>query len=110
MTINIAINGYGRVGRCILRALYEYQKYDNLKIVAINDLGDHQAIAHLTRHDTTHGPFHAEVALTGAFQHHIHPQLTPGQGGRIGGQTPECRGQKSHHFGTGHWGRCHRGL
>lgn len=65
MTINIAINGYGRVGRCILRALYEYQKYDNLKIVAINDLGDHEAIAHLTRHDTTHGPFQAEVALAG---------------------------------------------
>jgi len=62
MTIKIAINGYGRIGRCILRALYELKKHD-IKVVAINDLGDAEAMAHLTRHDTAHGRFDANVSL-----------------------------------------------
>lgn len=61
MTIKIAINGYGRIGRCILRALYELNKHD-IKVVAINDLGDARAMAHLTRYDTAHGRFNAEVS------------------------------------------------
>ncbi len=65
MKIKLAINGYGRVGRCILRAIYEYQKTDEYEIVAINDLGDHEAMRHLTQHDTAHGRFNAEVALDG---------------------------------------------
>jgi len=62
MTIKIAINGYGRIGRCILRALYELKKHD-IEVVAINDLGDAEAMAHLTRHDTAHGRFDANVNL-----------------------------------------------
>lgn len=64
MKIKVAINGYGRVGRCILRALYEYNRTDEIEIVAINDLGDHEAMCHLTQHDTAHGRFNADVSLT----------------------------------------------
>lgn len=65
MTIRIAINGYGRIGRNILRALYEYKKYKNIEIVAINDLGDVNTNAHLTRYDTTHGRFPGEITVSG---------------------------------------------
>lgn len=61
----IAINGYGRIGRNILRALYESGYANDLKIVAINDLGDAQMNAHLTRHDTAHGRFPGEVKVEG---------------------------------------------
>lgn len=64
MSIKVAINGYGRIGRNILRAKYE-AKRDDIQIVAINDLGDVNINAHLTRHDTTHGPFHGTVAVDG---------------------------------------------
>ncbi|MGI2324964.1 MULTISPECIES: type I glyceraldehyde-3-phosphate dehydrogenase [Methylococcus] len=62
MTIKIAINGYGRIGRNILRAIYETGRKD-VEIVAINDLGDAQINAHLTRHDTVHGPFRGTVEV-----------------------------------------------
>ena len=65
MAINVAINGYGRIGRNVLRALYEYNRTDEIKIVALNDLGDAQTNAHLTRYDTTHGRFNAEVVVDG---------------------------------------------
>jgi len=65
MPIKVAINGYGRIGRNVLRALYEYKRTDDLKIVAINDLGDPNTNAHLTRHDTAHGRFNAEVSVEG---------------------------------------------
>jgi glyceraldehyde 3-phosphate dehydrogenase len=65
MTIKLAINGYGRIGRNILRALYEGPHRDNLKIVAINDLGDVATNVHLTRHDTVHGKFPGEVHVDG---------------------------------------------
>lgn len=65
MTIRVAINGYGRIGRNILRAHYEGKKYPDIKIVAINDLGDISTNAHLTRHDSTHGKFPGEVSLSG---------------------------------------------
>jgi len=62
MTIKIAINGYGRIGRNILRAKYE-SNFDDIRIVAINDLGDAASNAHLTRYDTAHGKFPGEVAV-----------------------------------------------
>jgi glyceraldehyde 3-phosphate dehydrogenase len=63
MTIKVAINGYGRIGRNILRALYESGLRDHIEIVAINSLGDVAIHAHLTRYDTTHGPFPGEVQI-----------------------------------------------
>lgn len=62
MTIKVAINGYGRIGRNILRALYEYKRQD-IKIVAINDLGSIACNAHLTQYDTTHGKFKDLVSV-----------------------------------------------
>ena len=55
MTIKVAINGYGRIGRNILRAHYESGKTHDIQIVAINDLGPVETNAHLTRYDTAHG-------------------------------------------------------
>ncbi len=65
MTIRVAINGYGRIGRNILRAFYESKKHTDLQIVAINDLGDIATNVHLTRYDTTHGKFPGEVGVSG---------------------------------------------
>jgi glyceraldehyde 3-phosphate dehydrogenase len=62
----IAINGYGRIGRNVLRALFESQRHEEIEIVAINDLGDAKINAHLTRHDTVHGPFRGTVQAEGA--------------------------------------------
>jgi len=65
MAVKVAINGYGRIGRNILRALYEYNRTNDIKIVAINDLGDAETNAHLTRYDTAHGKFAGEVKVDG---------------------------------------------
>ena len=65
MAIKVAINGYGRIGRNILRALYESGRSNEIKIVAINDLGDSATNAHLTRYDTAHGRFPGEVSVDG---------------------------------------------
>src|SRR5436305_9770966 len=65
MTIKVAINGYGRIGRNVLRAHYEGGKKHELQIVAINDLGNAETNAHLTRHDTAHGKFNGTVAVEG---------------------------------------------
>jgi glyceraldehyde 3-phosphate dehydrogenase (phosphorylating) len=65
MTIRVAINGYGRIGRNILRAHYEGGKKHDLQFVAINDLGDAHTNAHLTRYDTVHGKFPGTVAVDG---------------------------------------------
>ena len=65
MTIKVAINGYGRIGRNTLRAHYEGGKKHDLAIVAINDLGSPETNAHLTRHDTAHGRFPGKVAVEG---------------------------------------------
>jgi glyceraldehyde 3-phosphate dehydrogenase len=67
MTINVAINGYGRIGRNIVRALYEGGKQHDIRIVAVNDLGNAQTNAHLTRYDTAHGKFPGTVAVDGDF-------------------------------------------
>ena len=63
MTIRVAINGFGRIGRNILRAKYESDKYQDIKIVAINDLGDSNINAHLLIHDTVHGKFNTPVEV-----------------------------------------------
>jgi len=65
MAIKVGINGYGRIGRNILRALFESKRTSEVQIVALNDLGDAKTNAHLTRYDTAHGPFPGEVAVDG---------------------------------------------
>jgi glyceraldehyde 3-phosphate dehydrogenase len=65
MPIKIAINGYGRIGRNVLRALYEGERRSEIRIVAVNDLGDARTNAHLTRYDSAHGPFPFQVAVEG---------------------------------------------
>jgi len=65
MTIKVAINGYGRIGRNILRAVYESGRNDEFQIVAVNDLADAATNAHLTQYDTTHGKFPGTVGVDG---------------------------------------------
>jgi glyceraldehyde 3-phosphate dehydrogenase len=65
MTIRVAINGYGRIGRNVLRAHYESGKKHPIEIVAINDLGDAATNAHLTQYDTAHGKFPGTVTVDG---------------------------------------------
>jgi len=66
MTIKVAINGYGRIGRNILRSLYESKKNgQDITIVAVNDLGNAETNAHLTQYDTAHGRFPGEVSVDG---------------------------------------------
>ncbi len=65
MAIRMGINGYGRIGRNILRALYESNRNDEIQIVAVNDLGDAATNAHLTQYDTAHGRFPGTVAVDG---------------------------------------------
>ena len=67
MTIRVAINGYGRIGRNILRAHYEGGKKHDIEIVAINDLGDPKTNAHLTQYDSAHGRFPGTVAVDGDY-------------------------------------------
>ncbi len=65
MAIKVAINGYGRIGRNVLRAVYEYGRTGEIQIVAINDLGDAETNAHLTRYDTVHGKFGGQIVVDG---------------------------------------------
>jgi len=65
MAIKVGINGYGRIGRNLLRALYESGRNQEIQVVAINDLGDAETNAHLTRYDTAHGRFPGEVKVDG---------------------------------------------
>jgi glyceraldehyde 3-phosphate dehydrogenase len=65
MPVNVAINGYGRIGRMVLRALYEAGRTKEIAIKAINDLGDAATNVYLTRYDTAHGPFSGEVKVDG---------------------------------------------
>jgi glyceraldehyde 3-phosphate dehydrogenase len=67
MTIRVAINGYGRIGRNILRAHYEGGRKHDIRIIAVNDLGDAKINAHLTKYDTAHGKFPGSVAVDGDF-------------------------------------------
>jgi glyceraldehyde 3-phosphate dehydrogenase len=65
MAVKVAINGYGRIGRNVLRALYESKRTNEIRIVAVNDLGDAETNAHLTQYDTAHGKFPGEVGVEG---------------------------------------------
>ncbi len=65
MAIKVAINGYGRIGRNIMRALYESDRTNEIQIVAINDLGDTDTNAHLTQYDSAHGKFNGTVEADG---------------------------------------------
>ncbi len=67
MAVKVAINGYGRIGRNIVRALYESGRSQEIRIVAINDLGDAKTNAHLTQYDTAHGKFPGEVSVDGDY-------------------------------------------
>jgi glyceraldehyde 3-phosphate dehydrogenase len=66
MSVKVAINGYGRIGRMVLRAIYESGRRKDIQVVGINDLGDAKTNAHLTRYDTAHGPFPFPVAVDGS--------------------------------------------
>jgi glyceraldehyde 3-phosphate dehydrogenase len=65
MAIKVAINGYGRIGRNVLRALYDARRTNEIQILAVNDLGDANINAHLTRYDSVHGKFGGTVAVEG---------------------------------------------
>ncbi len=65
MSIRVAINGYGRIGRCILRAIIENKRQDEFNVVAINDLSGIETTAHLTRYDSTHGRLNGSVVVDG---------------------------------------------
>ena len=65
MAVKVAINGYGRIGRNVLRALYESQRTNEIQIVAVNDLGNAETNAHLTQYDTAHGKFPGDVGVEG---------------------------------------------
>ncbi len=67
MPIKVAINGYGRIGRNIVRALYEAGRTNEIQIVAINDLGDSNTNAHLTKYDSVHGKFPFDVTVDGDY-------------------------------------------
>jgi len=67
MPIKVAINGYGRIGRNIVRALYEAGRTNEIQIVAINDLGDSNTNAHLTQYDSVHGKFPFDVTVDGDY-------------------------------------------
>ena len=72
MTVKVAINGFGRIGRLVLRAMVESGR-DDLEVVAINDLGSTEANAHLFRYDSVHGRFPGEVEVAGntiTVRHH----------------------------------------
>ena len=64
MAVKVGINGYGRIGRNILRALYEAGRQKEIQIVAVNDLADPQTNAHLTQYDTAHGRFPGTVSVS----------------------------------------------
>ena len=64
MTTRIAINGFGRIGRCVLRALYENGYRQDLEVVVINELADIETVSYMLRYDSTHGRFGGTVSIT----------------------------------------------
>lgn len=69
MTKRVAINGYGRIGRCILRAIFESGRHNEFELVAVNDLSGIEATAHLTRYDSTHGRFPKDIRVEAGALH-----------------------------------------
>ena len=74
MGIKVAINGYGRIGRQVLRAIYDYNLQDQLEVVAVNASGSLETNAHLTKFDTVHGRFNADISHDATHLHHQRPQ------------------------------------
>lgn len=87
MPVRVAINGYGRIGRNVLKALYESGRQNDINVVAINDLSGLEISAHLTKYDSTHGRFNAEVRVSDddllvngdviKFFHEKNPEMLP---------------------------------
>ena len=71
MPLRVAINGFGRIGRTILRAQYESLQHPDIQIVAINDLGSAEALSHLFHYDSTHGTFKGKSALSAQGKHNF---------------------------------------
>lgn len=67
MTTRIAISGYGRIGRCLLRSIFEYNRHNEFQVVAINDCSGIKTTAHLTKYDSTHGRFAEKVSIDGEY-------------------------------------------
>lgn len=67
MTIRVAISGYGRIGRCILRSIFEYKLQEKFEVVAINDCSGIKTTAHLTKYDSTHGRFASSVEINDEY-------------------------------------------
>ena len=63
MTIRVAINGYGRIGRCVLRSIFEYERHNDFQVVVINDTAGIKSTAHFTQYDSTHGRFNGKVDI-----------------------------------------------
>ena len=63
MTINVAINGLGRIGRCVVRAIFEDKKYSDINLVAINASAPLETLAHLLRYDSVHGSFSKKIEI-----------------------------------------------
>ena len=61
MTVRVAISGYGRIGRCLLRSIFEYNRQNEFEVVAINDCSGIKSTAHLTKYDSTHGRFASKI-------------------------------------------------
>lgn len=67
MALRVAINGYGRIGRCLLRSIFEYHRQEDIQVVAINDVSGIRSTAHLTRYDSTQGRFNHAVTIDGQY-------------------------------------------
>lgn len=65
MTVRVAISGYGRIGRCLLRSIFEYNRQNEFEVVAINDCSGIKSTAHLTKYDSTHGRFASKIEIDG---------------------------------------------
>ena len=90
MTVRLAINGFGRIGRNILRAIHEAGR-DDVQVVGLNDLGPVDTNAHLLKYDSVHGPFRARYGQREFDRHRPRPD----QGGRPSAIRPSCRGASS---------------
>ena len=103
MAVKVAINGYGRIGRNVLRALYEHKRTNEIQIVAINDLGDAETNAHLTQYDTAHGKFPGEVGVMAVTSSSTATKSKSSPNAI----RPNCRGDARRRRGAGMHGPVH---
>ena len=83
MAVRIGINGYGRIGRNILRALYDSDKKEEIEIVAINDLGDAETNAHLTKYDSAYGSLKENVSVEALTQNREQDPMLAGDPNKV---------------------------